>query len=453
VLSHFRSFKLLVAFAAITATALLAGCGGGGAKDPFDSGPPAPALIVNPTSLNIYSNLPSVLTISSGVGPFQIFSSDSVVLPVSAVVSGALVTLVPSNVAIDTVVTVTVQDALGRRVPIAVTVKPATLVGSTEIVPLVNSTCGQASGTAPAPVCTGETATAKVTVRAANTSVIPNRQVRFDVVFGSFQFVTDANGANPSNTLTLVTDQNGVVSALIKTADGVPSQAAAIRVTDLVTGNRVDTTFTIVQKIAGAEVLSVLPRPGYVGKAFFKGECGGTSGDFLVYGGRPPYTARSSLPNAVRLSVGGVVSDPVIIPASGGSFRASTTLSACVGYKASIVVTDSAGLTFEVTYEEQEGSNERPTPPDPTTLVISPKAVTLNCVSSPPRTVTFSIAGGVGPFVLRTSRPAATSVSGTTVTLSPGTAAAPETLISGDVVTVEVTDSKSNQVEATITCS
>jgi hypothetical protein len=461
VLSHFRSYKALVALAAIAAITLLAGCGGGGAKDPFDSGPPAPALIVNPTSLNIYSNLPSVLTISSGVGPFQIFSSDSVVLPVATVVSGALVTLVPSNVAIDTVVTVTVQDALGRRVAIAVTVKPATLVGSTEIVPLANSTCGAASGggtpttpsaaTGPTAVCTGETATAKVTVRAANTSVIPNRQVRFDVVFGNFQFVTDANGANPSNTVTLVTDQNGVASALIKTADGVPSQAAAIRVTDLVTGNRVDTTFSIVQKINGTEVLSVVPGAGYVGKAFFKGECGGTTGDFLVYGGRPPYTARSSLPNAVRLSVGGVVSDPVVIPASGGSFRASTTLSACVGYKAQIVVTDSAGLTFTVSYEEQEGSNERPAPPDPTTLVISPKTVNLNC--TPSRTVAFSIAGGVGPFVLRTSRPAATSVSGTTVTLSPGTAAAPETLNSGDVITVEVTDSKSNQVTATITCN
>jgi hypothetical protein len=463
VLSHFRSFKALIALAAIAATTLLAGCGGGGAKDPFDGGPPPPSLVVNPTSLNVYSNLPSVVTISSGVGPFQIFSSDSVVLPVSTVVSGALVTLVPSNVAADTVVTVTVQDALGRRVPVAVTVKPATLVGSTEIVPLANSTCGAAAGggggtppttpaasSGPTAVCTGETATAKVTVRAANTSVIPNRQVRFDVVFGNFQFVTDANGTNPSNTVTLVTDQNGVASALIKTADAVPSQAAAIRVTDLVTGNRVDTTFTIVQKINGAAVMSVVPG-GYTGKAFFKGECGGTSGDFLIYGGRPPYTARSSLPNAIRLSVGGIVADPVTVVNAGGSFRASTTLAACAGYKGSIVVTDSAGFSVTVTYEEQEGSEERPAPPPPTTLVISPKTVTLNC--TPSRTVSFSVVGGVGPFVLRTGRPAATSVSGTTVTLSPGTAAAPEALVSGDVVNVEVTDSRSNQVTATITCS
>jgi hypothetical protein len=454
VLSHFRSFKALVALAAIAATTLLAGCGGGGAKDPFDNGPPAPSLIVNPTSLNIYSNIPSVLTISSGVAPFQIFTSDSIVLPVNTVVSGALVTLVPSNVNADTPVTVTVQDGLGRRVAVAVTVKPATLVGSTQIVPLSNSTCGAAAAsgaaaTGPTGVCSGETATAKVTVRAANTSVIPNRQVRFDVVYGNFQFVTDANGANPSNTVTLVTDQNGTANALIKTADGIVSQAAVIRVTDLVTGNRVDTAFTIVQKINGSAVLSVVPSAGYVGKAFFKGDCGGTAGDFLVYGGRPPYTVRSSLPNSVRLSVNGVFSDPVIVPNAGGRFRASTVFfSGCGGYKAQIVVTDAAGLNFEVTYEEQEGSEPLPTAPDPTALVVSPKTVTFStCPLN--RAVTFSIVGGTAPYTVRTDRPADTSVTGSTVTIT-----APGGLIlPNEVVNVEVTDSKSNQVTAKITCT
>jgi hypothetical protein len=453
VLSHIRSFKALVALLAIAATTLLAGCGGGGAKDPFDGGPPIPSLIVNPTSLNVYSNIPSVLTISSGVGPFQIFTSDSIVLPVNPVVSGALVTLVPSNVSADTVVTVTVQDAAGSRVAIAVTVKPATLVGSTEIVPLSNSTCGAASAgtpgaasSGPTGVCTGETATVKVTVRAANTSVIPNRQVRFDVVYGSYQFVTDANGANPSNTVTLVTDQNGIANALIKTSDGVPSQAAVIRVTDLVTGNRVDTAFTIVQKINGTAVLSVVPGEGYVGKAFYKGDCGGTSGDFLVYGGRPPYTVRSSLPNAVRLSVGGVFSDPVIVQSAGGRFRASTVFfSGCSGYKASIIVTDSSGLNFEVTYEEQTGDEELPAAPSPTTLRVTPSTVNLSSCPAG-RSVTFTIIGGVSPYTLRTDRPGDATVAGGIVTVTtPG----------GYVgtINVEVIDSQSNKAEAKINCS
>ncbi len=449
-LSTFRHFKAVIALAAIAATTLLAGCGGGGAKDPFDSGPPAPALVVNPTSATIYANIPTVLTISSGVAPFSAFTSDSVVLPVAASISGTLLTLVPSNVNADTAVTVTIRDGLGRSVAVPVNVKPATLVGNVEIVPLANSACGTASSSSSSPtgVCTGDTATARVAVRSANTAVIPGRQVRLDAVFGNFQFVTDPSGANASSSVTVVTDQNGVANALLKTADGVASQAALIRATDLTTGNRVDTTFTIVQKIDGSAVLSVIPSGGYVGKAFFKGECGGTSGDFLVYGGRAPYTARSSLPNAIRLSVNGVVGDPVVIQSSGGSFRASTSLAACAGYKGSIVVTDSAGRNFEVTYEEQQGENEVPAPPAPTTLVISPRTVTVTCPGPPSnRAVTFSVVGGTAPYTLRTSRPGDTLVSGNTVTITSALQGPNATSI-----TVEVTDSKSNVATSTINC-
>jgi hypothetical protein len=434
---------------------LVAGCGGGGAKDPFDTGPAAPALIVNPTSLNVYSNLPTVVTISSGVGPFQVFTSDGVVLPVTPVVSGSLVTLVPSNVSADTGVTVTIQDALGRRVGVAVVVKPATLVGSTEIVPVSNSTCGSSSGgsgspaapaasSGPTGVCSGETAFARTTVRAANTSVIPNRQVRFDVVYGNFRFVTDANGANPTTSVTIVTDQNGTANALFKTGEGVVSQAALIRVTDLVTGNRVDTQFTIVQKINGAAILSVVPG-GYTSKAFYKGECGGTSGDFLVYGGRPPYTARSSLPNTVLLSVDSFIGDPVTIRNAGGSFRASTRLDSCVGYEAAIVVTDADGRNVTVTYKEEEGSNDRPAPPPPATLRISPSEVTFNSCAVA-RSVTYSVLGGVAPYTIRTDRPADSTVSGTTVTINAGFVG---------VVNIELTDSSnaSTQVKAKITCT
>ncbi|MGL4229948.1 MAG: hypothetical protein ACRDAM_16420 [Casimicrobium sp.] len=456
-LSTFRSFKALVALAAVAATALLAGCGGGGAKDPFDPGPSAPPLVLAPGSLNVYSNIPAVVTVTSGVAPFRVFSSDSVVLPVAPSVSGTLITLVPANVNVDTPVTLTVEDNLGRRVAVAVTVKPATLVNQAQITPISNTRCGSPDTPIPpdtlgnrTPVCSGDTATASVIVRAANTAVIPNRQVRFDVVFGNFKFVTDASGANASNTVTLITDQNGRATTLLKTDDGVVSQAAVIRVTDLVTGNRVDTAFTIVQSINGTVVLSVVPS-SYTGTAFFKGTCGGTTGDFLVYGGRPPYTVRSSLPGSVRLSVGGIFGDPVTVPAAGGSFRASTAFGTCVGYKASIVITDAAGLNTTVTYEEKEGSEEPPAPPPPTALVITPKAVGLNCTAAPPfRTVNFAIVGGTPPYVLRTSRPAATTVTGTTVTL--GTATETIGAAPNNVVDVEVTDSESKQATAKITC-
>jgi hypothetical protein len=438
VLSNFRSLKALLALAALSVTALLAGCGGGGAKDPFDQGPPAPALTVAPSVITLYSNIPAVVTVTSGTAPFQVFSSNSTVLPVTAVTSGTLLTLTPNNVNADTEVALTIRDGAGRSTGVTATVKPATLVNAVEIVPLANSAC---SGSGPTPVCTGDTATVKVTVRSANTSVIPNRQVRFDVVYGAFQFVTDASGANASSTVTLTTDQNGVANALIKTADGVASQAAVIRATDLVTGNRVDTAFTIVQQIAGEDVLSVVPG-SYSSKAFFKGECGGTSGDFLVYGGRPPYTARSSLPTRVRLSVNGFIGDPVTIANSGGSFRASTASDACVGYEAAIVVTDSAGRNVTVTYKEEEGSN---TPTPPVGLVISPENVRIVCSTG--RAVNFLIAGGTPPYVLRTNRPAETSVSGNVVTIT-----AVATLPATTEIDVQVTDAAAVQKTTKITC-
>jgi hypothetical protein len=455
VLSKFRSIRALLAFVTLSATALLAGCGGGGAKDPFDTGPAAPPLVVNPTAVTVYSNIPTVITVSSGTAPFQAFTSDSVVLPVVSAFSGTLLTLTPSNVVSDTAVTITIQDATGQRVAVGANVKPATLVGSTEIVPLSNSTCGggssgggtpgtPASGASSGPVgvCSGETATVNVVVRNANTAPIPNRQVRFDAIFGAFKFVTDANGTNPSTTVTAVTDQNGRATTLIKLDDGVTSQAAVIRTTDLVTGNRVDTAFTIVQKTAGAGVLSVVPG-GYTGKAFFKGTCGGTSGDFLVYGGRPPYTARSSLPNAVRLSIDGVIGDPVTVLNTGGSFRATTQAAACVGYEAAIVVTDATGRSVTVTYKEEEGENDVPTPPAPTTLVISPPGAQINCANG--RTISFTIAGGTGPYTITTDRPDVTSVTGTILTIT-GVGG-----ITGQVI-FQVTDARSNRAAATVTC-
>jgi hypothetical protein len=460
VLSYFRSFKSLVALAALASTLILGGCGGGGAKDPFDPGPQAPALTVTPGAVTVYSNIPSVVTITSGVAPFQVFSSDNVVLPVTSS-GGTLVTLVPTNVPSDTPVTLTIRDGLNRAVTVAVTVKPATLVNSVTIVPIANSECSSGAGggggggtsnpsLAPIPICSGDTATVNVTVRNANTSVIPNRQVRFDAVFGNYQFVTDVNGSNPTNSVTLITDQNGQANALIRTASAAPSQAALVRVTDLVTGNRVDTAFTIVQQLVGEAVLSVVPKE-YVGQGFFTGECGGSSGDYIIYGGRPPYTVRSSLPGAVSLSVGGISGDPVTVLASGGSFRASTAFSAagCTGYKAQIVITDAAGLNTTVSYEEKPGTNALPTPPAPTTLVISPSAPSVTCSLN--RAVSFTIIGGTAPYGVRTSRPADVSVdqigAGATVTIT-----APAPLPPTTKIDVEVVDSKSNTAKATITC-
>ena len=120
------SIKSLATVALLSVLALIAGCGGGGAKDPFAT-TPVPALIVSPGTLNVYSGTPAVVTINSGVGPFQVFSSDSVVLPVTQVVSGAAITLTANSVEAEKAVTLTVRDAYNQATSVSVTVKPSPL--------------------------------------------------------------------------------------------------------------------------------------------------------------------------------------------------------------------------------------------------------------------------------------------------------------------------------------
>jgi hypothetical protein len=228
--------------------------------------------------------------------------------------------------------------------------------------------------------------------------VLPNRQIRFDVVQGAYNFLVDQNGTIAAKTITIVTDQNGKADAVVRMDAGVPSQSALIRATDVISGNRVDSAFSIVQAINGSAILSIFPST-YTASGKYKNECPGTAGDYLVYGGTPPYSIRSSLPNAIPLSVGGITSDPVIVTRSGGSFTASSfESSSCGDYSSSIVITDAAGRNASVTYIVKAGTEDRPTVTLPA-LEIVPKTVTFTADASnicSARSAKFSVIGGSG---------------------------------------------------------
>jgi len=251
-----------------------------------------------------------------------------------------------------------------------------------------------------AAICSGESGVASITIRSSATSVLPNRQIRFDVVQGAYNFVVDQNGTITAKTITIVTDQNGKADAVVRMDAGAPSQSALIRATDIISGNRVDSAFSIVQAINGSAILSVFPST-YSTTGKYKNECPGTAGDYLVYGGTPPYSIRSSLPNAIPLSVGGITADPVIVTRSGGSFTASSFDSTtCGDYSSSIVITDASGRNTSVTYVVKAGTEDRPTVTLPT-LEIVPKTVSFtaqplvngNCDA---RAVKFAVIGGSG---------------------------------------------------------
>lgn len=367
------SIKSLATVALLSIAAFIAGCGGGGATDPFVV-PVLPPLVVSPSSLNIYAGTPVAITINSGVGPFQVFTSDAVVLPVTQVVSGAAITLVASNVAADTAVTITIRDAASRSTTVSVSVKTSPLLGALSITPTSNTTCAGATASLlnRAAICSGESGLASVTVRSTNTAVLPNRQVRFDVVQGNYNFLINQAGTVLAKTYTLTTDQNGKADVVIRTDPGVPSGAALIRVTDLTSGNRVDSAFTIVQSISGAATLSVVP-PSYAGGGGFTQECVSFAGDYVIYGGTTPYTVTNGLPNAGTLSSGTSIGQVITVLTQGGIFRFTSNAVAdgCGGFKVPLTIADATGRITTVDFTVTAGTTAR------APAVLSPASVSF----------------------------------------------------------------------------
>ena len=94
----------------------LAGCGGGSGapNNPFAPGPvKVGPLFLLPANAVVYSHTATTLQVSGGATPYQVFSSNSAVLPVAQNVDTGVIVLIPGEVAADTPVTITVQDAIG----------------------------------------------------------------------------------------------------------------------------------------------------------------------------------------------------------------------------------------------------------------------------------------------------------------------------------------------------
>lgn len=335
---------------------------------------PTPALIVSPAVLTIYAGTPVRVTINSGVGPFQVFTSDAVVLPVIQAVAGTGIDLTASTVSVDNIVTLTVRDAAGQSATIIVTVKPSPVLGVLSITQTTNSTCAGTSANTvdKAAICSGESGVASITVRSANTSVLPNRQIRFDVVQGSFDFLIGQSAATTAKTLTVVTDQNGKADVAFRTIAGTPSQAALIRATDLTSGNRVDGAFTIVQATNGTAILSVVPS-SYSGGGGFVSQCVSVSGDYVIYGGTAPYTITNGLPNAGTLSSGTSIGQVITVAVQGGIFRftSNPVADGCGGFKAPITIADASGRITTVDFNVTAGTVAR------VPAVFSPTSVTF----------------------------------------------------------------------------
>jgi hypothetical protein len=378
-----RWLRPALALFALGGLLALGGCGGGSGapNNPFAPGPSTPGpLSVLPAIVTAYSNSPVTLTISGGAPPYFVVSSNSAVLPVAQSSTNGTIVLLPGNVAADTAVTITVQDAIGQRATSTVTVKAAPIFGTLTIKP-ASAACG------PNTICSGQTGTVTVTVMGPSGSGVAGRQVRFDVVDGDFGIQSN-NPATPLvQTLTVVSDSLGVATVVIQANAGAPTQPAFIRATDLTSGNQVTGQFTIVQTINGSAVLSVVPSTVTFTGVFTDTCFSGGVVDYYIFGGTPPYHVNATIPGAVFLA-------NTVVATSGGSFRATTT-GLCVNPLLFSIV-DATGLQTTATLNNVPGTTPPTPPPVAPALNVSGGFIYLGSCEG--QISNFVILGGTPPY-------------------------------------------------------
>ena len=408
----------LVGLIALAGVLTLSACGGGSGapNNPYAPAPTTPGpLSVLPAAGTAYSGVPTTLTVSGGVPPYQAFSSDAAILPVAQSVAGSSILLLPGNVANDTLVTITVQDAALTKAVSGVTVKAAPLLPNL-ITVAPNGDCQIGQNT----LCSGGTGTAAVVVTGPGGGGIAGRQVRFEVISGAFQIQTPNPGQPLASTYTVITDANGSAVVGLVVNVNAPTQIASIRATEVTSGNQVTGQFLIQQVTDGSQILSVIPT----GETTIEGpsptECSaGVSVVYHIYGGTPPYQVSAPFAGAVSLS-------GVPVATNGGSFTATTTGACFTAMQ--FAISDATGRTIPggssptLTNAKGAGASGGTTTPvtvTPATLSIpactGKTANVLVTGGTPPYSVTFS---GVPPSPLPIVSPNPVPASGTTVSVS-----------------------------------
>ena len=410
-----RYAVVIAAFSAMTG--LLSSCGGGGAASTTPAAPPPPppviALGVLPTAADVFADLPTDISISGGTAPYTAGSSNIALVPLPAVTGSAAtgfkVTILARSANVDTPVTVTIRDSLGATVNIALNVKATTLNNAVSITAL--SPTGTGCGTG---ICSGGDARVVVTA-VLNGIKLTNRPIRFDVFQGDFRFVTPGTNALVTS-IVVNTDENGEAVVRMTVLVTAPTQVATLSSTDTVSGLVRRTNFNIVQQTNGAGILSILPS----GTTTFTGskpavglpaQCpfGGVV-DHYIYGGTPPYTVVSPLPQFLTVT-------PSIVTTNGGSYR--VTQSGCG--TSSLIVTDALNRVIESpsVVGVAGPAGDAPPPPVAPTIAVTPTTLTVGCGD----TGTVSVSGS-GTFTTSVSTagvpPGAFTVSPPTGTI-PGT--------------------------------
>jgi hypothetical protein len=305
-------------------------------------------------------------------------SDNQAAIAISGPVNGTSFTVVPNPVVADTTVTLTVRDT--GTAPLAstiVTVKPGTVNNSVTITPTDGDACHPG-------FCSGSDALVSTTISQGGVPLAA-RSVRFEVVTGTFAFVTTTNGVDSlSSSITVITDETGKAVARIRIPAGAANQGALIQITDLGTGTFIRTSFSIVQSTGSTPGFSVLPSSvAFVGPT--TNQCAGadnTQGaQFTIVGGVAPYSVSSST-SAFTVF-------PSTVSASGGTFVAKPNGTCSPTPGTTFIVTDSSGHTATATATNSPGTTAPPA------LAVTPDTVTLTSCSGK---ASASVAGGTGKY-------------------------------------------------------
>jgi hypothetical protein len=365
----------LAAFAFVA----IASCGNGGVNPP----PDFTAMTILPATATTFSGVPTTFVISGGITPYAVVSDNQSVIPLSGATNMGTLVVVANDVASNTVVNLTVRDSstVPLQAVVGVTVQPSTVANEITIVP----TTTQGGACAPA-VCSGGDALVGATLSLRGLP-LSGRPVRFDVLSGSFRFITSFPGAQVETldvTSTTVSDTTGKAFARLRVAADAPNQTALLRVTDVVSGAFKYATFIIAQATGSSPGFFVTPS-----SITFRGartdQCAsgntGIGATFFVFGGAPPYTV-SNTTTAFALST-------TFVPASGGSFFVTPNGTCVAEPGVPIIVRDASGRTTTVLAANIPGTAAVPP------LVVAPTAVTLTSCTSQ---ATVTVAGGTGNY-------------------------------------------------------
>jgi hypothetical protein len=400
------SSRLTVAACVALASVILASCGGGGATTQNEANGP---LVLLPSAASIYAGVPYTFQIAGGRAPYLVSSSEPLLLPVPASVSGHSFQVVANNPGVvDTgstatipvrSVIITVRDSFGNTFATGAQ-NGITVVGNYLVGYGVSFVSNCSSGNA----CAGSDTL--VGLRdTTNGGAYGNRAVRFCVVRGDFQFVIPQTPSNQPETLAncadTVTDHSGIAQARLRVPATAPSQIAVLRVFDVASGVYVDESFTIKAGAVNGN-LTIIPNDStFTGPR--QGVCGTGSTDVLVFDGDPPYKATSSDAN--------VSAFPSTSSENPGRFTiTASNPNVCLDH-VSVVITDAANRRATVTISTAEGST---TPP---ALAVSPTTITLNDTCGFASSVTA--VGGTGSILANSTHPRVTAiVNANTVTVT-----------------------------------